>query len=81
MRIENLWPRNDPANQNYVATFDVVTPDRRMRGLKLKRNADGHLTIWSPKTNRQPDYFIPRAEAIEITAAATSAFYGGAQHG
>ncbi|GAU85180.1 hypothetical protein [Bosea sp. BIWAKO-01] len=81
MRIENMWPRNDPANPGFIATFDVVTPDRRMRDLKLKRNAAGHFTIWSPKTERRPVYFIPHVEAIEITAAVTAAFFGDRSNG
>lgn len=81
MRIENLWPRNDPANPGFVATFDVVTANRRMCDLKLKRNSAGLFTVWSPKTGRRPVYFISHVEAIEITAAVTAAFCGDSRHG
>lgn len=78
MKITELRPERDRGSGSVIARFDLqVTEGLRIFGLQLRQRADGSYRIAAPNlSGRHVATFTPPV-AIEITAAAVAAYFGG----
>jgi hypothetical protein len=75
MRVIDIWPTCEGSSS--VAIFDLeLTPQIRIFGLILKRNTDGDMRVFAPKSGgRHAASFHPEISE-EITTAAIAALRG-----
>ncbi len=75
MRIIDIWPMRE--GYSSIAKFDLeLNPQVRIFGLHLKRNDDGRMRVFAPKSGgRHAASFRPEISE-QITSAAIAALEG-----